>query len=1346
LRILRKLLIGLVILWGLLALIGRTATPLVTDYRPQIAAFLATQLGVPVSIEGLQARWHGLRPLLELRGLALGDAGESLAVDKVTLDLAIGDLLSRRPLDALRIIVERAQLTLVREPGGQLHLEGFGALIARNSAPESQLALPGRLHLVNTQLIWIDRRYAKPALVIDDINVVAERDDQRLQLRASLRSESGSVELSAQLEGFLATTAWRGTSYLRVNGLDAAELLAHFLPVKYRLHRLQMDLEAWTDWRDATPMQAQGRVALRDLDLQPATSAAARLQIAQAATQFTIDRTPNQVRVGLHKLQLATENQQWPTSNLAFAVTTGENLGQRVDVAADQLQLENLAQWLDPHLPWAKLRESLARLRPAGKLSNLRLFMDRSPTGTDWRVAANFRDLAGTGFDKIPSFDELSGRLVAQPDQLQLELASKDATLTFANLFRQPLVLQTLQGRVDLIRHTDGWQLHSDELQVDSPYLSSRTRLDLRAHTDRPLFIDLQSDFRNLDAGFANRYYPALVMGDKTLRWLDRSIVSGQVAAGSALIQGPLHDFPYEKNRSGIFQVLFDVDDMVLDYAAGWPRLEELSARVKFQGNQLDIEATSGRIQSTQLRHVSAKIASLNPASPIRIKSALQGPLSDPLNVLESEALRARFGRFAATLHGTGKTQLELDFVLPLGRRGKKALDGRLHFDDAHLRLPAWDLRLGNINGRLDFTLDGLSASGIRAQGLGSPLTIDVLTTDEGSTRVSTRGRLSVQNIARQVPRLPLQAAQGAADFVVDVDIPPAGAAKGEPTLLHITSDLVGIGIDLPDPVGKSSDQARPMALRLPFGRQAATGSLDYADRLAARFSKDGKRIDLVLGGKAQSSNQTAPATGTGIHIGGRLEQLDWDAWYAALTQQSPPDSDTPPPLSVDLQIDRLASQALDRGLNLEQLRLVLSHDAGSWQGSVDSTDLTGQFLFSSAPDKSTLQIDLDRLQLRLPTREADAGVSVAPNPNAGPDPIALPELQLEIADLRIDQADLGRLTLAVRRDSSGLRIRQLRLQGGQLALDAEGFWLRRPDGFRSGLQGTASSTGLGDLLVGLGYSRQLEEAAGTLDFNLEWPGHPLQARGITLDGDFALDLGPGRLVELDPGVTRVVGLLNLNALTRRLRLDFSDFYKKGYSFDRVGGSFQFSDAEARTNDLTVSGPSGQIQVRGSADLQQRSLDQQVTVIPQLDATLPIAGALTGGPVAGVAVFVAQKAFAEQVDAINRFEYRISGPWAEPQIEQLGSGGALSKLLQQLSFGTQPGPDVTRPDATPSDPAAAVQATAPQAAQPTTANADPQQPATAAESGAKRPSPLRSLMQLLEKGESHGADIPGGDD
>ena len=1311
--------------------------PLIADYREQLAAQLSTYLGTPVAIGEVSARWYGLRPLLEFGEVVLGDADERLHADRVTVDLSARDLLFGSVLHALRVTIDGMQLTLVREPGGQVRLEGVGPLFEGG-----ELVLPNRLHLVDTRVIWIDRRTNTPPLSIDDVTVVLARRDTRLRLRAILETASGKAELSASLDGYLASTQWHGETYLRIEGLDVAQVFAPYISPDYGLRDLEVDLESWTTWQDATPTHAQGQVEIRDLELRPPQEAdTSALLVARAASRFTIDRDALGWRAGFRDLEIVTDDRAWPRSDLAIGAANLPEGGSRISASADYLRIQDVVDILEVRPPWPRLRDPLGYLQPRGELHDVRLQADLGPDGADWRISADFEGISSRPTDRAPGVDNLSGRLHMQTGHLRLELASRDAILDFPNIFRDPLELRELSGRIDLLLGDAGWRLHTAQLVADSPHIATRTRLDLLARHGRSPFIDLQTDFRDADAAFAKRYYPVGVLRKTLVEWLDHAIVSGRVVSGAALLRGSLDQFPFENSRNGIFQTVFTTEDVVLDYRTGWPRIEQLDAQVSFHGNQLHIEADSGTIYDTRITGVEAHIERLKPPSAVHIRGQLEGPLQDVLRALQEDALRERFGKFAAALKGAGDSHLALDFTVPLTQTGDHALDGTLSFADARLTLPAWDLTLDRIQGDLNFGLNGLAATGIRGRALRAPVTLDVLPADDGATRVRTRGTFSVPNISRQLPAIPLQMAEGKAAFVIDVDIPSNRSAANDPILLAVDSDLEGIRIDLPEPFGKSSEASGTLAVRLPLGGDATTGRLDYGGEVSAAFSGDGPRVDLMFGQTAEPQDEP------GIRVGGRLRQLDVTAWRSALARLQSDNRQEPPPLTIDLEIDEL----LAGPLSIDQLHLRLARRAGIWWGAADAADLAGSFRFSQTLSESPLRIDLGRLHLRLPIADQDAAASPPPDANTGPDPSSLPDVLLSISELHLNEAVLGRLNLTTRREPEGLRITELSLKGGQLELMGSGLWSSAGGEIQTSVQGEASTPGLGDLLVDLGYSRQLEEAQGKFRFDLSWPGNPSQLHRTTLQGTLGLGIAAGRLVELDPGVTRVVGLLNLNALTRRLRLDFRDFYKKGYSFDSITGDFVFDASMARTDKLTVLAPTGRIDLRGSADLINGSLDQRVTVTPKLDATLPIAGALAGGPVAGVAVLMAQQVLTKQVDRITGFDYAVSGPWADPNIVPLDTGGALSKIFHQIKLGGRQTPPAETDEQAQASaaPAEGVRETADPAAAPSQ-ELESEQPATqggpVSREGSKLARPLRGLMGLLKQGEPHGADLPGEED
>ena len=150
------------------------------------------------------------------------------------------------------------------------------------------------------------------------------------------------------------------------------------------------------------------------------------------------------------------------------------------------------------------------------------------------------------------------------------------------------------------------------------------------------------------------------------------------------------------------------------------------------------------------------------------------------------------------------------------------------------------------------------------------------------------------------------------------------------------------------------------------------------------------------------------------------------------------------------------------------------------------------------------------------------------------------------------------------------------------------------------------------------------------------------------------LKVGAGRLLEVEPGVGRVLGILNLGALSRRLSLDFTDLYEQGFSFEQILGDILVGGGKAELRRFEIEGPSSTIRVGGFTDLRARTFDQTVTVEPRIGSSVALASALAGGPVVGAAVYLADKVSGGAIDKLGSYRYRVTGPWAEPELTRLG--------------------------------------------------------------------------------------------
>ena len=264
---------------------------------------------------------------------------------------------------------------------------------------------------------------------------------------------------------------------------------------------------------------------------------------------------------------------------------------------------------------------------------------------------------------------------------------------------------------------------------------------------------------------------------------------------------------------------------------------------------------------------------------------------------------------------------------------------------------------------------------------------------------------------------------------------------------------------------------------------------------------------------------------------------------------------------------------------------------------------------------------------------------------------------------LRYGDDVLGRLLLTTEPISGGVRFSEMSLEGPLLRATASGQWtIDATDYAQTELRVDAHSDDLGQLLHALDYYSESQGAPADAQLSLTWPGGPERFSLERARGSLSMELGAGRLLAVDPGVGRMLGLVNLSALTRRLTLDFTDVTDPGFGFDSISGSASIGGGQARLNNVELLSSTADIRITGVTNLVERTFDQKVQVTPKVGSGVAIAGAVAGGPLVGAAVLLADKISGGAMDRIGRQEYQVTGPWAEPKIEHLSSsvltGGA----------------------------------------------------------------------------------------
>ena len=190
-------------------------------------------------------------------------------------------------------------------------------------------------------------------------------------------------------------------------------------------------------------------------------------------------------------------------------------------------------------------------------------------------------------------------------------------------------------------------------------------------------------------------------------------------------------------------------------------------------------------------------------------------------------------------------------------------------------------------------------------------------------------------------------------------------------------------------------------------------------------------------------------------------------------------------------------------------------------------------------------------------------------------------------------------------------------------------------------------------LMEEFGFQGILSSKNLTIDLDLFWPYIPSSDAVFYANGTVKVNIKDGKITAIDPIAGKVLGLLSIAELPKRLVLDFSDIFKKGLSFNRLSGEFQFKQGNAYTCNLAMEGTSVDILLVGVTDMIRETYDQLAIVRPLLSDALPMGGAVFGGPGVAAAVYLFTKLLRKPLRDIGVSYYSIGGTWDNPTIEKI---------------------------------------------------------------------------------------------
>lgn len=1318
-------LIGVIVI-GLLIGAVRIALPFADIFRSQLEDLLTETLGLEVRVGRLGLRLAGVVPQLTLLDAELLNPSSrrtQLSLEQLRVDFSLSASLQNLAPKINSVTLVGAHLVIKRLADGTVTVAGLEGVEGGDPKAMTFFLGNGRFLLTNSDVRWIDEKAAPGAapLHLSDVQIYFENmgERHRVGIRARLYDNPETrLRLVGDLHGTPHRPAeWSGGIYLRWKDRNLEQALRGRLPDGLSIGTATVEIESWNDLKHGILSQSLSRFSVSGLTVRNrAAGERAPLHVNLLEGLLRWRRVENGWHLNLRDLALTRDGHKRPVSDMGIRFATGDDEGWTVEGGKQFLDLTD-AYDLFAQLPetLTETLDALRQMRPRGALHDLRFrFAHRPGLPTTWDVAGRIEALGLKAHGRIPGLEGLAVELAGNDSQGGLVLTAEDLTLDLPRLFPKPIRLDVLDGQILWERGDDGvLRVSSPRFAASNADVATVSRFSLSLPAGDDPVLDLQTDFRDVKFTAVRRYIPTKLLSEKLGRWLGAAFEAGRVTSGTLLFRGVPGDFPFDQGQ-GQFQVLFAVEGGALKYHQDWPPLEDITGEVQFLNSGMEIIVSRAGLLNSELISGYAEIPDLKRAVAVRILGRTEGPFADGFKILGDTPLRRKLGGIAETFDVEGVARMDLNMAIPLtykGHKGPLELSGELTWPrPAKLTVANRDIELTDLGGKLHFTESTLRADSVRAKLWGAPIRLHIDTlqgAEDGpaTTRIRANGKLSTSVLARRFPSPVWGNVRGRSRWELRLDA-RRGEANGTmpPLDFDLRSNLAGVAIELPEPLGKQSAVTRQLHFsgRLAAGEalQARGGYGDLGINLDFKSKEDGKlrlaRGTFYLGGDAKP----LPG-GEGLYLSGSIASLDlpaWLNWWETHSESAGGRQDGRTPLlAADLRVQRL----LLADMALNEVRFDLDRRGNRWEAKLTARELDGKVSIPHLVRREPIRIDLERLDLKgILGHEGKEGQALAERKRA--DPRRAHSLDLRVERLLWGENLLGKITLRSQPTADGLDFTEMTLKGPSMSIDGHANWKRRGGGQRTNLTLTAKGSDLGEFLRSLEFKSMFYKSPAELDLSLAWPGGPAQFSLSDMEGRVEIEVGAGSLLEVEPGVGRMLGILNLEAVQRRLTLDFSDLFDRGFAFEKISGELKIQGGKADINDLEIEGPSANVSIVGHTDLVKQELDQIVTVTPRIGTGVAIASAVAGGPLVGAAVFLADRVSGGAMDRLGRHQYFLSGPWAEPKVRRGTFGSDPKEDAGQELFLAEPEPEPGRAGAAGSREAQKAQADPPAAAKTST--------------------------------------------
>lgn len=1229
--------------------------PDIEQFHGRITASMSAAMGNPVNIDKIRGDWDGLQPRLTLTDVRILDKQGQPALVLPRIDASVSWLsLLAAELRLSSLEIERPELLIRRDSQGKIYI---GSVAIASEGTDNDLANwmlhQSRMVVRNAIIVWQDEQRGAPPLVLDQVNLRIENlfSHHQFALRAVPPIELATpLDVRGDFHGrrFDDLNKWQGQLYTQ---LDYTDILA------------------WRPWLKLPPQLSRGRGAIRGwlgIENGKITQLTTDLVLRDVATRLTDNLPEMDVHFLRGRTAWKTVEDGWevstrnltmrlhnglalrPTDFYFRTVTAGKTHPASGELRANQLQLESLVS-LANFLPLeAGLRSQLSAYAPRGHVSDLNMSWQGAPEKlTGYKIKGQFENLAMQQVGNMPGFSGLSVAVDGNEASGNLNINTRNLTLDAPGVMREPLLFRTLTGQAKWQREHGELNIKVANVAVANDDLAGNLYGSFQTKANTLGAVDLTVSLTRGEIRHAARYTPLIALSKKDNDWLNGALLSGHTEDFHLRLKGNLSDFPLDGTKDASFEIGAHAQNASMEFARDWPKIENLSGEFLIHNNRLEVHATSATLLGARIHHLSIIQPDMSKTDPIlEIKGEAEAANNIFLQFIQQSPVRGYINGFTDGISASGNGHLDLSAQIPLLLTKPAKISGLLRVQASDIDLGAGVPWLRNARGELSFTEAGMKTNTVTADILGGPARLNVQTAEGGVVRASLQGRSNLDVLRKTETNPLLGFLYGGAAWDANISVVKKIAQ------VTLNSNLQGISSSLPAPFTKSANEIWPLHIeKKNIAENQEMISAQLGKLLSARLLRsDENGVSVIKRGVINFGvpNLTNMPGKDGIWLTGKLPVLALQGWEG-LTGGA---AQAIPIAGANLHIDKLVGYSM----NINDLQINATKRGDGLAAQLSSLPVNGEVVWQPQGFNGVGKLSAHLRNLYWSGEEPanPSTPKAAPTVRTGETPHKLPAMEISIDDLLFKGKPVGRFELTGAPEGQDWRLRHLHIVNPDGNLMGDGLWRSAQTSMQTQVNLLLEISNAGKILARSGYPNTVKNGSGKLSASLTWDGQPDEFNYATLDGALKLDTGQGQFLKMDPGIGKLLGILSLQALPKRITLDFTDVFSAGFEFDNINGNATIKHGVMQTDDLHLDGSSAKVTMKGQVNLNDETQNLRVVVLPTLGSSVSMLSAFAAGPIVGLGTLIVSKVLGNPLDKLISFEYNVSGTWSDPNVIKVG--------------------------------------------------------------------------------------------